>query len=857
MLAATSASAQEPDLAEKLRIVRQAEAERIAVFDRAAKSVVCIFADRERGGGGSGVVITEDGYGLTNFHVVAMMLETRQGFGGLSDGRLYPLQVLGVDPGGDVAMFKLSGRERFDAAPLGDSDAVRVGDWAAAMGNPFTLAEDYTPTITYGIISGVHRYQYGQGNALEYADCIQASTSINPGNSGGPLFDMAGQVIGINGRGSFEERGRVNVGLGYAIGVNQIKRFIPWLRGGQTAEHGTLGATVGMAGDDLIFEAIQDFSPIDRAGIRLGDELVSIDDRPMRTPNEYLNYLTTLPAGWPVKVTVRRRDQQVTAEMRTERIPAPLPKPLELDYPHNHAEIRRLIEPYRLPAAATAAKDEPTTAQSDPQTQVGGTDSGERAVTQFHVAVKDGAAAGASDNRLLDEWTRLAAPLATGEKVTLGWELIGGDEVSGRVVYVVERRHASGDRVRWKFDLETERLIQAALGTEEPPESTLWTATDADRRAIWPTEWLRMGVSSDPIAVTVTPTADAAADSELASADPAFDIRHSPFTLPPSFDEAIAAATTRVVKLYGASIGRQAGYGSGVLVSPDGRIITTQSLMLEGRSLRAVLHDGREFPAEVLARDDRRELALLKIDAADLPFFEVGASEHLKRGDWLIAASNAFKVAQGREPVSVWAGVLTARTDLDARRRTQPYPYGGPVLLLDMIAANPGAAGGAVVDVDGRLVGVVGNRVIGELTNTWLNYAMPVEEIAAFIAAYDAPAAAAGSPERQHSPTDPASADSAPSGEEEVAGQPYLGIRLFEIGGRLKPAYVERVRPGSPAHRAGVRRNDLIVALNGRTIGTCDDYHDLFVALHPGQEVEIVVKRKEELKTFRIEVGGK
>jgi serine protease Do len=266
----------------------------------------------------------------------------------------------------------------------------------------------------------------------------------------------------------------------------------------------------------------------------------------------------------------------------------------------------------------------------------------------------------------------------------------------------------------------------------------------------------------------------------------------------------------------------------------------------------------------VLARDDRRELALLKIDAADLPSFELGTSEHLHRGDWLIAASNAFKVAQGREPISVWAGVLTARTELDARRRTQPYPYRGPVLLLDMIAANPGAAGGAVVDLDGNLVGVVGNRVIGELTNTWLNYAMPIEEVAGFLAeaasggpVSDRSSSAGGAADRSDIGPLKGDNDSAESGGEEVAGKPYLGIRLFEIGGRLKPAYVERVRPGSPAHRAGVRRNDLIIALNGRTLGTCDDYHAVFDTLRPGDEVEIVVKRKDELKTFNVTVGGK
>src|SRR6185437_4261740 len=100
--------------------------------------------------------------------------------------------------------------------------------------------------ITYGIISGVHRYQYPAGTLLEYADCLQTDAAINPGNSGGPLFDSAGRLIGINGRGSFEKRGRVNVGVGYAISINQIKNFLGYLKSGRIVDHATLGATVSM-----------------------------------------------------------------------------------------------------------------------------------------------------------------------------------------------------------------------------------------------------------------------------------------------------------------------------------------------------------------------------------------------------------------------------------------------------------------------------------------------------------------------------------------------------------------------------------------------------------------------------------
>src|SRR4029077_12415455 len=105
-------------------------------------------------------------------------------------------------------------------------------------------ATDFHPTVGYGIISGVHRYQYPAGTLLEYADCIQADAAINPGNSGGPLFDAKGRLIGINGRGSFEKRGRVNVGVGYAISINQIRYFLGHLKAGRLVDHATLGARV-------------------------------------------------------------------------------------------------------------------------------------------------------------------------------------------------------------------------------------------------------------------------------------------------------------------------------------------------------------------------------------------------------------------------------------------------------------------------------------------------------------------------------------------------------------------------------------------------------------------------------------
>src|SRR5262245_54715565 len=229
--------------------VAQAEAERIAAVDKAVPSVLAIFAPGGQGGG-SGVVISPDGYSLTNFHVAKPCGNFMKC--GMADGKMYDAVIVGLDPVGDVAMIKLCGREDFPVAEMADSDEVQVGDWCFAMGNPFLLATDFHPTVSYGVVSGVHRYQYPAGTLLEYADCLQVDAAINPGNSGGPLFDSKGRLIGINGRGSFEKRGRVNVGVGYSISINQIQNFLGHLKAGRIVDHATLGARVSTSDDGRV-----------------------------------------------------------------------------------------------------------------------------------------------------------------------------------------------------------------------------------------------------------------------------------------------------------------------------------------------------------------------------------------------------------------------------------------------------------------------------------------------------------------------------------------------------------------------------------------------------------------------------
>lgn len=294
--------------------VVQAQTQRIQVMGQASAATVSIFG-LDGGGGGSGVLISPDGFALTNYHVSSACGDHMRC--GLNDGRMYDAVIVGVDAVGDVSLIQLLGRNDFPAATLGDSDQVQVGQWCFSAGNPFALSVNRQPSISLGIVSGTGRYQYPAGTILEYADCIQTDAAVNPGNSGGPLFNMQGQVIGINGRCSFQKRGRVNVGVGYAISINQIRTFLSMLHSGRLLDHATLGATVST--DDtgrVIVSNILTNSDAYRRGLRYGDQVISLADREIRSTNAFKNVLGTLPKDLRVPIQIRRSGKSETFLVR-------------------------------------------------------------------------------------------------------------------------------------------------------------------------------------------------------------------------------------------------------------------------------------------------------------------------------------------------------------------------------------------------------------------------------------------------------------------------------------------------------------------------------------------------------------
>ncbi len=309
---------------------------------------------------------------------------------------------------------------------------------------------------------------------------------------------------------------------------------------------------------------------------------------------------------------------------------------------------------------------------------------------------------------------------------------------------------------------------------------------------------------------------------------------------PNTVERAYARAADAVVKLHGGRLGREQGYGTGFLVSADGQIVTSLSLLVMSPRIRAVLADGREFLAERLRTDENRKLALLKIDASSLPFLELAPSDGLQAGDTVIALGNWYKIADGREPISVNRGILSQKTNLDAQRLTQEFDYAGPVLIYDAITSNPGAPGGPLLDVDGNCVGIIGRIVEAQSTLTRINYSLPSEEISAFLGGQSA------------SPEPVATTARSPD-----VPQPDLGIKLSRLGLRHVSAYVERVRPDSPAAEAGIQPDDLILQVGDRRIASADEYNEAIRRLVPGQTIRIILKRGQRLRQLNLTVGEK
>jgi serine protease Do len=265
---------------------------------------------------GSGFIISNEGYILTNNHVVAGADEIKVK---LSDGREFKAEVKGTDEKLDLAVLKIDVKGGLPVAKLGDSDAIQVGEWVMAIGNPFGLNQ----TVTAGIVSATGRV-IGSG---PYDDFIQTDASINPGNSGGPLFNADGRVIGINT--AIVAGGQ---GIGFAIPINMAKSVLPQLEEKGKVTRGWLGVGIqpvtpelaqsfGVEGEKgaLVADVTKD-SPADKAGLKSGDIILEFDGKQILEMNNLPRLVAATPVGKKVKLKILRNGKPETVNVTIEQL---------------------------------------------------------------------------------------------------------------------------------------------------------------------------------------------------------------------------------------------------------------------------------------------------------------------------------------------------------------------------------------------------------------------------------------------------------------------------------------------------------------------------------------------------------
>ncbi len=271
---------------------------------------------RQRGEG-SGFIIHEDGYILTNAHVAA---DSDQLQVALPSGKLYKGRLVGFDRVTDIGLVKIEATEALPVLPLGDSDAMKPGDWVMAIGSPFGLEQ----TVTVGVVSGKGRSL----GASPYDDFIQTDASINPGNSGGPLINVRGEVVAINT--AILAQGQ---GLGFSVPINLVKKLTPQLKEKGRVVRSWLGVNVqdvtlalkekeGLRVDSGSYiERVTADSPAHKAGIQKGDVIVQFQDALIKNSRELPTRVAHTLPGTVASMTLMRGEKRMTVEVTLEAMP--------------------------------------------------------------------------------------------------------------------------------------------------------------------------------------------------------------------------------------------------------------------------------------------------------------------------------------------------------------------------------------------------------------------------------------------------------------------------------------------------------------------------------------------------------
>lgn len=325
-----------------------------------------------------------------------------------------------------------------------------------------------------------------------------------------------------------------------------------------------------------------------------------------------------------------------------------------------------------------------------------------------------------------------------------------------------------------------------------------------------------------------------------------------------SFAQIGEKVNPKLVKLFGAGgfKGLQS-YGTGILVSPDGYILTINSHILDTQDLRVHLSEGTHYHAKVVAVEPELDVALVKIGdnklkVEDLQYFDAVAAAKrpaVEPGTGVLAFSNQFQIATRDEPMSIQRGVVASYSKLYGRLGIFEATYKGDVYVVDAITNNPGAAGGALTTRKGELLGLIGKELRNELTNTWINYAIP---LSARITVPQADGKEATvsildilEKKEKYKPL-------TPNKNKNEGPTVYTGILLVADPVERTPPYIEDVVPGSPADKAKLQPDDLIVYVDGLLVGDIHTYYDILSRYHPNQTIKLEIQRDRKLQTIAL-----
>ena len=331
------------------------------------------------------------------------------------------------------------------------------------------------------------------------------------------------------------------------------------------------------------------------------------------------------------------------------------------------------------------------------------------------------------------------------------------------------------------------------------------------------------------------------------------------------FRKVSADVNQKMVKIFASGgFNGVTSYTTGIIISPEGHLLSVASQTLDADGVIVHLYDGRRMKAKVIVTEPDLDVAMLKIvpdgkkidepTNLDLPYFDV--LEAAKRpnagaGDWVLSFSNYFEIAMRDEPVSVMRGVVAAYSPLDARRGVFDFPYTGNVYVVDAITNNPGAGGGALTDRKGNLLGIVGREIKNRKTETWINYAIPVN---ATVNVKDG--------EKTVTLKMTEFVDLGMKGKYKpiqrvkiatgIGG--YHGIQFVPNLLERTPPYVDDVSPNSPAAKAGLKPDDLVSFVDGEPIFSIKAFQEYIKKTRPGETIRLEVRRGEALQTIDLKL---